>query len=259
MALVGGFDSATAKMVRVVTYNRKALDAAIWEYTRSNPAEMASQPNGADTLHITKQPPVEISVIAGEIFYHCRSALDHLFFDLVKRCGTPTGKWERNCYFPLTTKPAAFPGNIEDWFPKEILATLERLQPYHRGNHLNRMLLCLHELSNIDKHRNLNITVTKVTVRDIFTASNGYSVSILHPALDDGTKLTLSATAPIGFENILQGEVKVERKVTPIVVFDEPKIGGADITNQVQSITDGIPSAIIHYIIPVLKKFLGKP
>jgi len=49
------------------------------EYGKREPYRRISHGDGRVTLEITEPPPIKISVIAGEVIYQLRSALDHIF------------------------------------------------------------------------------------------------------------------------------------------------------------------------------------
>ena len=177
--------------------------------------------------------------MAGEALYHLRSALDHLFFELVER--NLIGPWPRKlfytCQFPLLTEvPDAADGivpvdrkhlGIPYWVPDRAYAYIEGLQPYHRADPRHYALRLLIKLSNIDKHRRLNTTVTRIDRREIFKTTNpDLTYSLLHPMLDDGAPIYPVPT-PDFFGGGTRGEadVHVESEFIPQIAFDEPGIG----------------------------------
>jgi hypothetical protein len=204
------------------------------------------------------RPPIEISLLIGEILYQCRSALDHLFFELVRQKGAPSEKdWEEHRQFPLAKKSSSFPGKLKGWLPPPILATLEKMQPYRRGNDLNDTLRYLRILSNIDKHRKLSITVIRVNVYDTFIASNGINVTIIHSMLSEGAELPWPSPLPAGFAEHLVGDVNVKRKLIPVIALDEPEIGRPE-AHPIESIVHRLPSILIGFIIPVIRDLINK-
>ena len=94
--------SARRKIVRALEH-AKSCELCFADYTHRKPYEDITQPNGKPQFRITEQPPIDISVFAGEILYHVRSALDHLFFDLVQRSfgSVLPLELEKVCQFPL--------------------------------------------------------------------------------------------------------------------------------------------------------------
>ena len=106
----------------------------------------------------TPNPPIEWSVLLGEILYNLRSALDHLVWRLVLANGHTPG---RNNQFPIgkdhqswqEAKQRALKG-----VSKRHEAMIGYLQPYTGGINLPfdvSMLRVLNDLGNIEKHRYL--------------------------------------------------------------------------------------------------------
>ena len=79
-----GFESARLKVVRAMQIRSEA-EEVIESYKAGQSYEVVTGGNGRETMRITKAPPPELAVIIGEVLYQVRSALDHAFFDLVKR------------------------------------------------------------------------------------------------------------------------------------------------------------------------------
>ena len=138
-----GLESAHAKIIRAMK-QREPVEQCIATYSQSNPYTKVLQPNGKTMLEITQAPPIELSVMAGEIIYQLRSALDHMFFDIAERNwgGPIPDKIAKRLEFPLCinvpgdpdkTPPiprhyfgeAVIPGCISD----EAFKIIECLQP----------------------------------------------------------------------------------------------------------------------------------
>src|SRR5262249_43983072 len=130
-------------------------------------------------------PPPEISILAGEVLYQVRSSLDYLAFDLVKLNPSSIAlpvDWKKNCCFPLWVNTPKNPPvyncfkHILPGITKPAFAFIEGVQPYHRGNGLFaicNVLRFLAELSNIDKHRNLNLTPLNIGHLETVTTKIG--------------------------------------------------------------------------------------
>jgi len=250
--VTNGFDSARAKIGRAFEH-RKALRLELKRYAQSKPYKEIPQPNGKTKFVLVKEPGEGISILSGEILYQCRSALDHVFFELVTRHGIPAVKnWERKCQFPLCTEQSDFPpGKIKEWISEPAFAFIERLQPYRRGDTANRLLRMLAKLSNIDKHRRLNTVVSRLTVRDTFRAANrSISYDAIHPMLNNGAELD-APLVPSDLVPILPNAVHVKRELTPIVAFDESSAGSPE-SCIVEGSVNQIPTLILGYIIPAL-------
>lgn len=107
--------SARLKIVRAAKHLETLKNGIAADATRdlSDVSLFRFDPKGESTLDLPEPHP-EIAILAGEIIYHLRSALDHLACDLVElnRSGiTLPAKWEENCVFPTWTnlKPGQNP------------------------------------------------------------------------------------------------------------------------------------------------------
>ena len=104
--------------------------------------------------------PVEFSVRVGEVIHNLRSSLDHLITQLVLANGQQPTK--RNA-FPIFRSKEQY-----QKVAKEMLqglhegteARIELLQPLKKHGGMGSQLWMLHCLSNVDKHRYLNMTST---------------------------------------------------------------------------------------------------
>ena len=108
-------------------------------------------------------PPLEWSILIGEVLYNLRSSLDHLAFQFP---GRPAEIPEHRVSFPIFDKREAFEDHMRRNLPHLPGAAVERmdaLQPYggwqgpQRAGQVHRLWL-LNELCNVDKHRNLHFT-----------------------------------------------------------------------------------------------------
>ena len=111
---------------------------------------------------VTPEPPIAWSITVGEILYNLRSALDHLVWQLVLANGQCPRRSNR---FPITEdhekwelqKVGALKGVCQ-----EHQAKIGYLQPFTGGIGLSfdvSMLKSLDDLSNIEKHRHLILSV----------------------------------------------------------------------------------------------------
>lgn len=205
---ITGVDSAKQK-IRTAAKHLKAIKRSIARYSASRPYKIRIvKIKGEKTIHVTilRRPPLEISILAGEMIYQMRSALDHLAFALIKcnATGIPLpAKWEERTEFPICIKiptsgnpPVPHPlpapqGTFSRTLPGISLAAfafIEGLQPYYGKGATNHALRFLRELSNIDKHRHLNIVVGRIQrLHDIRFAS-GVRVSG-YETLDSSVKI----------------------------------------------------------------------
>jgi hypothetical protein len=257
--------SASRKFSRALDH-RKLIERCVAEYTRRKPYKVVRDANGEKTLRIIRQPPSDVSLFAGEMLYQLRSALDHLFFELVERnYGKPVPKEiARECQFPLLdTRPTGHSSPVPkhvlfskqklfQWIPDKAYTFVESLQPYNTGYPATQLLGMLGKLSNIDKHRRLNATVTIVDSRHIFTHP-AFSSVFIRPSLQDGAKLPrpVPPTVP-HIKDKRAMKMKIEYR--PVIAFDEPEAGKPE-TALLEDVTHGLP-ALVFQITLVFKQFL---
>lgn len=103
--------------------------------------------------------PMEWSILAGEIIYNVRTALDHLAWQVVLRCG---GQPTRQTAFPIFADEDSFDESSQRMLAgmsEEARVLIRALQPFVTGRDHPQMetLWVLHELHNIDKHRVLHL------------------------------------------------------------------------------------------------------
>jgi hypothetical protein len=113
------------------------------------------------------QPPIMLSIIAGEIAYHLRSSLDHLLWQLVilnKNRPIP-GKSEFPIFWDREKYKTSGVGKIKG-VSGAAAARIEGLQPYHRGPDFKaHALMALHELEGTDKHQMLAVVVNTIGIQ----------------------------------------------------------------------------------------------
>jgi len=224
-------ESAEAKIIRVIKHH-DAFEDCIAKYRGNNPFEIVGDPDSTQELRILRNPPLELSILAGEVVYHLRSSLDHLFFELVERnlIGPLPKNVFRTCQFPLFTDvpdgaKRSLPVDrkhigIPDWIPNRAYTYIEGLQPYYRRDNGHHALRLLVKLSNIDKHHRLNTTVTRVDRNVTFLNPMGHAYTLLQPMLDDGAQIDRVLLDPSG-----ESYVHMESEFVPQIAFDEPEIG----------------------------------
>ena len=264
----GGIESARLKVARAMKI-RGAAAEAIESYMASQPYEVVTDANGGETVRITKAPPPEIAVIAGEVLYQVRSALDHAFFDLVERNhagATLPRDWERRSQFPLLIKiPEKFKGDPpvpRQYFDKTLDALTDRafdyiesVQPYRlRDDNVSQWLRLLAKLSNIDKHRRLSTTVTRINRKEELVTAEGYTITSLSLPLADGAELRPAWHPP----GVVTADAKRTRYLTPTIVFDEPDVG-PPLTAPIENILYKLPTMMFGWMLPNLHNLLERP
>ena len=259
--MVGGLESARRKILRAMKH-RQPIEEAIADYRSRHPYTKIIQPNSAPQLKITEQPPIEIAIIAGEILYQLRSALDHLFFDLVRKnfIGPFCLKELKRIQFPLLPerpKGIVSPVPIEAFkFPYYVriapdhFALIEGLQPYHHGAGFHELMRMLHVFSNIDKHRYLQTGIAVINRRHTIISKEGFTDSVVVPMLQDGAELYEPAHFNLGSDSAM--EVQDEYAIE--IAFDEPEFGPLQ-TAPIEKITHGLPALIFSISVQFQKFF----
>ncbi len=202
--------------------------------------------------------------------YQIRSALDHLTFDLVKLNPNAIqlpANWVRRCEFPLLTEiPAAGnPPSPRDlplpfnYFRKTLpgiteqaFTFIEGLQPYYRRNAANQLRL-LAQLSNIDKHRHLNVISPQAYRREVTVFENGVETLTIRRT-EAGAELE-SLFPP----EMMPARVKVQRGFIPFVTFAEATLGKGPATLPVDHVLELCVDVAEKVIVPAFEKFLDNP
>ncbi len=262
--MISGMKSAELKLARAAKHLR-AIKRCIADYSAAQPHKLVARPKGEKKLNVPKPPPQVISILAGEMVYQMRSALDHLAFDIIKANLTVAAvdpRWREHCQFPLRTKiprgctlPLAksqfsndLPG-ISD----EAFAVIERMQPYYSGRALNTYLRFLAHLSNIDKHRHLNLIRGRVRQRQFIKHSSG---------MESGTWRIFDRGAVIESplrESESDRPVYVNRRYRALVAFNEREHLGDATAVPIDHLLNLILYHIEVFAVPALCELIKKP
>lgn len=242
---MSGLESAKLKLVWAAAHI-EAVRKAVRDYTADEPSGIARKSDGSHKLKYVEPPPPAISILAGETVYQIRSALDYVAFELVKlnpnRVALPVG-WREKCAFPLRFKkksPVSFDKTLPGITPKAS-TFIESVQPYHRRNP-GKVLRMLAILSNIDKHRHLNLTKGQVLDR---TINRGVPIH----CVDGGTRL----------ESFVTGHVRVQGSFQPFVSFNERTLGKGTAARSIEDVLQACLDTVEKDIIPVFEKLLKNP
>lgn len=157
------------------------------------------------------RPPASVSLLISECLHNLRSALDNFVYDLALAYnrGNPLLRdAEDRAMLPIFGSQKEFKRRgayrIRDIDPG-AKAVIEGLQPYERGN--PDYLWELNELSRIDKHRLLHVTLLGMhesvlggtqrnTIVDNITFSGG-AIEPFGPGTVDGTELVRYRATPV--------------------------------------------------------------
>lgn len=258
--MITGIDSAVAKVIRA----KKHLDeinSVIADVTSGAGAyETIEDANGKETINFLIEPPLDVAILAGEIVYQLRSAIDHLAFELVKY--NPSGivlpvKWEERALFPLWITPpknatyncfnSVLPG-----ITKPAFEFIESLQPYHSGPGHHNVMAIIAKLSNVDKHRHLNAILPRVAVRQDFKSAKGLHSTSVVGGFQHG------AEVPIFTHDRGEGDpmVDMKRSFLPYVTFEELTIGAGPASLEAQNVLEVCVESVTSVVIPAFIQFL---
>lgn len=259
---IGGINSARLKL-SVASEHIEAIRDEARTFSSREPFVLDTRADGTETFEIQSEPPAEVAVLAGEAVYQIRSSLDHLAFELVK--SNPSGaslpnNWQEHCLFPLKlqlppgiSRPPLDERHFTRQLPgisREAFAFIESLQPYYRRGPAWDMWL-LAQLSNIDKHRHLNLTVGRGKGHQrVDLSGGGFRESV--EVLNHGAEL----------ERIIGSDpasdvVRVRRSFSLYISFDESALGGAG-SAPVESILEGCLRVVEGIVLPKFEELLKK-
>ena len=261
--MMSGLESANLKLARAAEHI-EAIRDVVWDYIEREPSDVTTEPNGKYVLNFREPPPAAIAVLAGEAIYQIRSALDHLAFELVKL--NPNGTtlptdWEEECVFPLwldTPKKAPVYNCFKNTLPgitTGAFTFIESVQPYHRRDTGN-ILRMLAVLSNIDKHRHLNLTKPQAYRRDeavvIHKGHRMHSSSVRRA--EDGARIE----SPFPFDTQIV-DMQVQGAFTPFVSFHESALGQGAATLPVDYVLELCLNSVKTPILSAFEQFLRSP
>ncbi len=268
--MLNGIESAKLKVKRAAEHI-KTLQSRAKKYASDDTNLVVEESDGAKKLRFPNEPSPEIAVLAGEIVYHLRSALDHLAFELVK--ANPMGvvlpaKWQRNCRFPLCIAipkegnpptpvrlplPFNFFAKLLPGITVQAFTFIEALQPYNEGSG-PLQLGWLEQLANIDKHRHLHIVNPQAYQFEHIRSPriDSYDLTLLH----DGTEIKPTLHSA----NELSDAVSVKRGVVhPFIPFDESalpvEVTDVPVNNVLRLCADTIRTRVI----PGIDKLIQNP
>ncbi len=238
--------------VRRAEEHLKALGKAISDFPRTNPPPYAVsiEPETESCyqfrLNIRCHPPLYLSVLAGDAVFNLRSALDHLAWQL---SGCPTDeRIGRRIEFPIFGERSDYLRGRGGAADKTQLMTLsakgivEALQPYHRRDWPDlELLLMLHEVNRLDKHRLL------VPVYGEFMDRLG-NLPVRHLGrLKDGDKVTVPKTMANGKEYRIAADVAFECPgIVGTINFDRLQAAYNFVCNTVVPSFEGLPELFMQ-------------
>jgi len=148
----------------------KNLDLDITSFLQSDIYKIVGYPQSETREHVLRvmgpPPPLRFSVIAGEVIHQCRSALDHLIWQLVlANQGTPDRRHE----FPICETTGKFKEACDRRKIKGISSIaariIESIQPYNNPKGFEwHPLWVLHSMDITDKHKLLMVVIATASL-----------------------------------------------------------------------------------------------
>jgi hypothetical protein len=172
-------DGAQRKIERAWEH-RQALRREIKEFDATNPYWLEAVPESkpghyAARLRAGGEPPIRLSIIAGEMAYEYISALNHIAWGLAaKKLGRKKALEERaKIQFPIGLTPAKFRKQKvvkEALVSRRAIKVMRELQPYTgpdgEDGAPKHSLWLMKELADSDKHRVLAPRVSSLMFRE---------------------------------------------------------------------------------------------
>jgi len=212
-------------------------------------------------ITFTREPPLfHWGTMIGDYIQNVRSALDHVIFAISYSRNPDEFVDDRTTFFPVFNDPDAFrrprrkrpPLHEIRGIPPDAKAIVEGLQPYHRGKEsAGDPLWLLHEMSNIDKHRNIHLTAwaahtIALDITQILPGARLHSLNV-RPAgmIESGAILAeVDYSCPGGLAPIMQ----MEKNFLFTIALDEPAEVRGQPLNSVLSYIGGYVEGIVDVL-----------
>jgi hypothetical protein len=129
-------------------------------------------------------PPVpeRLRLLLGDCFQSLRSALDHEVYALSAARHGRIWADQANTAFPISTSTQAFKSQGRkqiEGLDAKAQAVIERLQPFHRpANPVAKVLVFVHDVARIDRHRLLNLAAVQPRSVDFDPASGHITLGV---------------------------------------------------------------------------------
>ena len=153
------------------TEHLQALHNKVKAWSELNPHKIVKDDDGKGLnymLRVHFAPPPDLvrwAILAGDALFNYRCALDHAIYELATReTGQDPPPFEDDIGFPICTDPQRFSSKVGLLKLREVLRAetidnvIQGLQPYEGRD---QALFRLHTLNNRDKHRTLQLGVSR--------------------------------------------------------------------------------------------------
>jgi hypothetical protein len=142
------------------------LDDQVQAYVKTRPVELEARPSGHVTqglerwniwVSVTTPPPVELSLLAGDVVQSIRGVLDYLAQALVQTAGGTPVHGPGGTQFPIMTGAPAKGLKIKGGTNAAILQEVANVQPYASPDPARHPLSKLNALNNMSKHQGIPV------------------------------------------------------------------------------------------------------
>jgi hypothetical protein len=171
------------------------FEAEARTFLDSQPYKRVIKKHGQSVPEAYPDPPPRLALIISDYLHELRSCLDSLVFHLA---GCPDDR-ECRLQFPIFSKERGYVEHEERYLNgvcDDAKAVIKGLQPYNRPDNWEfpfpyrpeRVLLVrLHDLNRVDKHRTLHLMVRSVVSVGMWSAEPGFSLDVFGPQKDDAS------------------------------------------------------------------------
>jgi hypothetical protein len=241
-------DGVGAKIERATDHVEKLIrDARDFERHAYTIREERNPETGTIRL-LAKQvgpinPPIQLALIAGEIAYQLRSALDHLVYQLIAANKQSPNRLGQFPIFTARDKYLARAPSMIEGVSSSAKTIIESVQPYHRSARADEdPLWKLHDLNNTDRLIPVCLVLPPYVSVRLFNREP-FSVTGYPPcALEEGTEFLFEPSDP---------EVEMQSELSCQIAFE--RIGGAEFEPVVPFLTQ-----VISHVHSIVERFVGE-
>jgi len=241
----------------VVLYNE------IRRYMNDSPYGLAGHRDTGDgkpgfTFHFTKQPPLYLSVIIGDIVHNLRGSLDYIAHELTVNNGAvPT----RQTQFPISLSQDDFINQaislkkLNTVSPK-ALKVVSAFQPYRLDEDKRTLhfLWQLAKLSNMDKHHTLALSAFAAEARTVFTHPDGRTfVSEFKDGLVYDGAVIASMSA-----DFFDEKIKTHLRIVGKIAFRDAPLTNHEVVGVLQNTREFIGELIVPAVEPFFDPLPGE-
>jgi|CXWL01.1.fsa_nt_gi hypothetical protein len=221
-----------------------SLEVELRMFHTSKPTEVAIKVNpasGLNVLHVKlPMPPDRLGLIAGDVFFALRAALDHLMWQLcLFTTETPGKRTDFPCAWSFDPREGkrgteALLHEAMKEIPPTAAVEVKALQPYHRGDtYKDDPLWQIDELCNIAKHMTIPLShgmvefKSNITEADVEEMAMPYLGEIIYVLTPEGS-----------------AKVQLHPEARSSVVFGSRNLGIEVTINEIRTLHEYVGNAV---------------